>query len=296
MIVTLTATRPTITSAVLDGFERALTLATADFQMLVIEGQQDFAFGADLNDAFAAVAAGQPDVLDRALARYQRTMLALRHAAIPTIAVTRGVAISGGCEVLMHCTRVVAAPTSPIGLVETSVGVLPGGGGVKEMVRRAMNSADDSDPYPGLESAFKMLAAAQIVRARNAKALNLLSENDVVVDGDLLAIAKDLGRSLQRDGYRPPPHNPTIRVGGEDALERLLESQRAEGGSGLTAHQLRINTHLAEVLCGGRGPARDVNERTLLDLERSHFLVLAQTNETQARLAHLRETGTVLRN
>jgi 3-hydroxyacyl-CoA dehydrogenase len=296
LIVTLIAARPTISPAVLDGFERAIALAESDFQMLVIESQQNFAYGADLDAAFDAVAAGRPDVLDRALDRYQRTMLALRHAAIPTIAVTRGVAISGGCEVLMHCTRVVAAPTSPIGLVETSVGVLPGGGGVKEMARRAMLSTDGGDLYPALERAFKVLAAAQIVRARDAKALNLLTENDVVDDGDLLAIAKELGRSLQRDGYRPPPRNPTIRVGGADALERLLESGRGDGGSGLTAHQLRINAHVAEVLCGGGGPARDVSEQTLLDLERSHFIALAQTHETQARLEHLRATGTVLRN
>ena len=79
-----------------------------------------------------------------------------------------------------------------------------------------------------------------------------------------------------------------------DARERLRQSQRAEAG--LTPHQLHINTRLAEVLCGGDGPARNVSEQTLLDLERSHFLELAQTNETQARLAHLRATGTVLRN
>ena len=297
LIVTLTATRPTISSAVLDGFERAIALAQSDFQMLVIEGQRDFAYGADLNDAFAAAATGQLDVLDRALDRYQRTMLALRHAAIPTIAVTRGVAISGGCEVLMHCTRVVAAPTSPIGLVETSVGVLPGGGGVKEMARRAMLSAAGGDLYPGTRT---RLQGARVLRKSSAHGTRrrgtCCRTDDVVVDGDLLAAAKELGRSLQRDGYRPPPHNPTIRVGGDDALERLLESQRTKDGSELTAHQLRINAHVAEVLCGGRGPARDVSEQTLLDLERRHFLVLVQTAETQARLAHLRETGTTLRN
>ncbi|HEY6598362.1 MAG TPA: enoyl-CoA hydratase/isomerase family protein [Pseudomonadales bacterium] len=295
-MVTLIAPRPTITTVVLDALERALALAESAFQMLVIEGQKDFAFGADLDDAFTAAAAGRPDVLDHALARYQRTMLALRHAAVPTIAVTRGVAISGGCEVLMHCTRVVVAPTAPIGLVEPSVGVLPGGGGVKEMARRAMLSADGGDLYPHLRRAFEALAGAQVVQARDAKALNLLSADDVVVDGDLLAAAKELGRSLQRGGYQPPPRNPTIRVGGGAAIERLLAKPRPEGRTGLTPHQLRIDTHIAEVLCGGRGPARDVSEQTLLDLERSHFLVLVQTPETQARLAHLRATGTVLRN
>src|SRR4029434_7572481 len=95
-------------------------------------------------------------------------MLALRDARVPTIAVPTGVAISGACEVLMHCTRVVAAPKSPIGLVETAIGVLPGGGGVKEMARRAATRANGGNLTPALERTFETLATARIVYARDA--------------------------------------------------------------------------------------------------------------------------------
>jgi 3-hydroxyacyl-CoA dehydrogenase len=225
-------------------------------------------------------------------------MLALRHATIPTIAITRGVAISGGCEVLMHCARVVAAPQSPIGLVETSVGVLPGGGGVKEMARRAALDAAGGDLEPAIDRAFAVLAEARIVRAKDARAVNLLTAQDVVsADADLLEVAKSAGRALLRDGYQPPARNPSIRVAGADVLEPLLASQRDAAQAGrITAHQARVNSHLAHVLCGGTDAARKVSEETLLSLERSHFVTLAQTPETQARLAHLRTTGTVLRN
>jgi 3-hydroxyacyl-CoA dehydrogenase len=299
LLVAFKQPRPSISAAVLDGTLRALDYAQARGQMLLIgAGQQHFAFGADLNDAFAAAASGAPDVLDRALAHYQQTMLALRHTNIPTIAITHGVAISGGCEMLMHCTRVVAAPRSPIGLVETSVGVLPGGGGVKEMARRAAMRAAGGDLGPDIVRAFELLAEARIVRAKDAGAVDLLTAQDVVSDeADLLAVARSVGVALVRDGFRPPPRNPSIRVAGADVLEQLLASQRDATDAGrLTAHQARINSHLAQVLCGGPRAAQDVTEKTLLTLEREHFVALAQTPETQARLAHLQSTGTVLRN
>jgi len=297
LCVTITAERPSITPDVLAAFERALTIAEADFEMLLIgAGQRDFAYGADLSDAFGAAAAGNPGALDRALDHYQQTMLALRHARIPTIAVTQGVAISGGCEVLMHCARVVAAPKSPIGLVESSIGVLPGGGGVKEMARRAALRA--TDPAAAIERAFDVLAAARIVYARDAAAVDLLTGSDVISDAkDLVAVAKDVGRALLHAGYRPPPRDPTIRIGGAASLVGLRGKLREAAASGtLTAHQLRVNDHLAQVLCGGDRPAGTVTEAALLDLERSHFVTLAQTPQTQARIAHLAATGTVLRN
>jgi 3-hydroxyacyl-CoA dehydrogenase len=299
LCVTMTAERPSITADVLVGFERALALAESEFQMLIIGAEQkDFGYGADLGDSVTAAAAGNVSPLDRVLDHYQQTMLALRHARVPTIAVTRGVAISGACEVLMHCARVVAAPKSPIGLVETSIGVLPGGGGVKEMAWRAAARANRGNLTPALERAFDVLAAARIVYARGAAAVDLLTAQDVVSDAaDLVAVAKDVGQSLQRAGYRPPPRHPTIRIAGADGLAHLRTRQQDAMNTGaLTAHQLRVNDHLAQVLCGGEVPCREVTEATLLDLERHHFVTLAQMPDTQARLAHLRATGTVLRN
>jgi len=113
-------------------------------------------------------------------------------------------------------------------------------------------------------------------------------------DADLLSVAKRLGRALQQNGYATPRRNPTIRVGGSDAYDRLFATQATSDD--ITPHQRRVNADVARVLSGGEGPSRDVPKQMLLDLERRYFLALAQTPETQARLRHLRDTGTVLKN
>src|SRR5262245_3346119 len=129
LILSVERTPPAITTDVLDALARAVTEAERGFATLVIASSNaHFAFGANLDGALDAAADGRPEVLDAALEAYQRTMLRLRHASVPTVAAVRGVAISGGCEVLMHCTRVVAHAESRIGLAEPSVGVVPGGG------------------------------------------------------------------------------------------------------------------------------------------------------------------------
>ena len=295
LVVTLDGDRPTISEAVLDAFHRAIGLAESRFEVLVIgEGQRDFAYGADLGDGVSAAAGGDTAPLDRLLHYYQQTMLALRHAGVPTIAVSRGVAVSGGCEVLMHCTRVVAAPKSPIGLAEASIGVMPAGGGVKEMARRTALRGIDGY-MANLERAFAVLSGARIAYARDAEPFDLLTEHDVISDNeDLLSVAKQLGRSLLKSGYQPPARNPLIRVAGADACERLIALQATDGT--ITPHQRRVNADIARVLCGGDGVARDVTEQHLLDLERRYFLELVQTPLTQARFAHLRNTGTALEN
>jgi 3-hydroxyacyl-CoA dehydrogenase len=295
LIVSLDGERPTISRAVLDAYHRAIELAESRREVIIIgAGQKIFAFGADLGDELGAAMTGDTAPLDRLLHYYQQTMLALRHARVPTIAVSRGIAVSGGCEVLMHCTRVVAAPTSPIGLAEASIGVMPAGGGVKEMARRSAQG-DANDYLQNLERAFAVLSGARIAYARDAKPFDLLTEHDVVTDSeDLLSIAKQLGHSLLQSGYTPPPRNPMIRVAGADTCERLIASQTNDDT--ITPHQRRVNAEIARVLCGGDGVAREVPEQHLLDLERRYFLDLVQTPLTQARFAHLRNTGTALRN
>ena len=139
------------------------------------------------------------------------------------------------------------------------------------------------------------MSGARIAYARDAKQFDLLTENDVVSDvDDLLSMAKSVGRELLQNGHRPPPRNPSIRVGASDACEQLIALQSAD--ETITPHQRRVNADIARVLCGGDGAAREVPEQTLLDLERRYFLQLVQTPLTQAHFAHLRNTGTALRN
>ncbi len=295
LIVSLDGERPTISRAVLDAYHRAIALAESRFEMLILgEGQKDFAYGADLGDELGAAIAGDTAPLDGLLHYYQQTMLALRHARVPTIAVSRGVAISGGCEVLMHCTRVVAAPKSPIGLGEAAIGVMPAGGGVKEMARRATLGGANSY-MQNLERAFAVVSGARIAYARDAQPFDLLTERDVVADGDdLLSVAKQLGRSILDCAHTLPPRNPMIRVAGSEVCERLIASHATDDS--ITPHQRRVNAEIARVLCGGDGVAREAPEQHLLDLERRYFLELVQTPLTQARFAHLRNTGTALKN
>lgn len=116
----------------------------------------------------------------------------------------------------------------------------------------------------------------------------------VTDEADLLSVAKSVGRELSQNGYRPPPRNPPIRVGGSDTCERLIALQSAD--ETITPHQRRVNADIARVLCGVDAATREVPEQTLLDLERRYFLQLVQTPLTQARFTHLRNTGTALRN
>lgn len=295
LVLTLEQARPSITSDVLGAFERAVDAAQHDAAPLVIASTaEDFAFGADLGDAFAATMAGQPDVLDRALDRYQRVMLRLRHATVPTVAAVRGVAVSGGCEVLMHCTRVVAHASSRIGLFEPSVGVVPGGGGLKEFARRA---ADARDPGLAIARAFKRVATSTIVAAADAQRLGFLTELDRVDATNPLEEAVELGLAMSCAGHTPPAPNPMFAVVGRETEQRLCESQRALFRDGkIGAHQLEINMRIANVLCGGDAPGAMRTEADLLALERMHFLVLAQMKPTQDRLLHMRDTGMPLAN
>lgn len=292
LIVSLGGERPRVGAGVLEALERAVDVAERGHGALVVAADgPHFAFGADLDEAFDAVAAGRPRVLEEALVRYQSAMLALRRARVPAVAAVRGVAVSGGCEVLMHCDRVVAHPQSYIGLQEARVGVLPGGGGVKEFARRAALAAGDGDLHPFIAVAFTRLAAGALATsADEAKQLGYLQPDDAVVDGDdLLAEAVRQGLALREGGYAPPAANPSIRVAGRESLERLRRDQRQLlADADLTPHQLAVGDAIAAVLCGGDVDAGAVDEARLLRLEREHFLALASTQETAARLAHLR--------
>jgi 3-hydroxyacyl-CoA dehydrogenase len=295
LVLTLQRERPSITSDVLDALERGVAEAERAGAPFVVASQREhFAFGATLDDAFDAAADGAPEVLDRALDRYQSVMLALRHARVPTVAAVRGVAISGGCEVLMHCTRVVAHRAVSIGLMEGAVGVVPGGGGLKELAFRAAASGE-RDAH--VAAAVETVGTATVGRGgANARRLGFLTEADVIDAPDPVADAITLGLSLIAT-HVPPSRNPRCRVAGPAFRNRLVDMQRARHVAGeLTTHQLDINGRIADVLCGGDAPGEERSEQELLALERRHFLVLAANPLTQKRLEHLRATGTLLRN
>jgi 3-hydroxyacyl-CoA dehydrogenase len=296
LVLSFEQQRPQITTDVLAAIERAVDAGEREFATLVIaSSDKHFALGANLDAAFDAAIAGRTEVLDQALQNYQRVMLRLRHASIPTIAAVRGLAISGGCELLMHCTRVVAHPESRIGLLEASVGILPGGGGLKEFALRASMSGDRER---AIRNACETISAATITRtALDAQRLGFLSDRDLVDAASPLDTAIELGLSLAAAGHVPPPANPSINVVGSRIERQLVAAQSELQRHGkITEHQLAINSRVARVLCGDDGHDRTLTEADMLALERVHFVALAQTSQTQARIAHLRRTGELLAN
>jgi 3-hydroxyacyl-CoA dehydrogenase len=295
LILSLEQPRPTITADVLAAVERAIDAAERDHTTLVICSATDnFAFGATLAAEFEAALDGRPDVLDAALMNYQRVMLRLRYAAVPTVAAVRGTAISGGCELLMHCTAVAAHASSRIGLMEPLVGIVPGGGGLKEFALRASRAPD---PERYIINAFEALTAFTRATPQEALRYGYLTPQDHLDAIDPLAAAIELGRRLHAAGHKLPPANPSFRCVGSKTLAALRAAQAAllDGGK-LTAHQFEVNIRMAQILCGGDTADPVCTEAQLFALERQYLIELLLTPLTQARLDHLRRTGKPLAN
>ncbi|WP_374049927.1 3-hydroxyacyl-CoA dehydrogenase/enoyl-CoA hydratase family protein [Nitrosomonas sp. sh817] len=233
--------------------------------------------------------------------QFQQTSQRLRYSMIPTVAAVDGLALGGGCEFVMHCDRAVATMESYIGLVETGVGLLPAGGGCKELAMRAAQSAKDGDPFPHLKYYFQTVAMAELAKsAEQAKELGYLRFADTVVMHrfELLHAAKAQASALAEAGYRPPLPMREIPVAGNTGIA-TIQSQlinMREGGF-ISEHDNLIATKVAHVMCGGDlTPGSLVDEDWFLELERTAFMELLATEKTQARIEYTLKTGKPLRN
>lgn len=290
----------TISPAVIDGLERALDHVEAKMAALVIwQEREPFSAGADLSSAVAAVQAGRFAEFEAMVARFQRTSQRLKYALVPVVAAVRGMALGGGCEFQMHCTRTVAALESYIGLVEAGVGLLPAGGGLKEIALRAARSG--GDPMHALKPMFETVAMAKVSgSALEAKAMGLLRESDVVVfhAQELLHVAKHTALALAEAGHRPPLPARRIPVAGRPGIAQfLMQLVNLREGEFISEHDYEVARRIALVMCGGDVEAGcEVDEDWLLALEREHFVALAAMPKTQARILHTLKTGKPLRN
>jgi len=248
-----------------------------------------------------ALMAGRLEKVERIVAQFQTTTQAWKYAMVPTVAAVDGMALGGGCEFIMHSARAVATLESYIGLVEAGVGLLPAGGGCKELALRAATEAKGGDLFPFLRRYFENVAKAEVGRsAEQARELHYLKPGDRIVmnRAELLYTAKAEVNGLAEAGYRPPLHARNIPVGGRTAiatlkvgLTNLLEGQY------ISEHDFLVSSKIAEVLCGGDvEPGSLVDEAWLLELERSCFMELLATEKTQARIEHTLKTGKPLRN
>jgi len=248
-----------------------------------------------------ALMAGRLEKVERIVAQFQTTTQAWKYAMVPTVAAVDGMALGGGCEFIMHSARAAATLESYIGLVEAGVGLLPAGGGCKELALRAAADAKGGDLFPFLRRYFENVAKAEVGRsAEQARELHYLKPGDRIVmnRAELLYAAKAEVNGLAEAGYRPPLRARNVPVGGRTAiatlkvgLTNLLEGQY------ISEHDFLVSSKIAEVLCGGDvEPGSLVDESWLLELERSCFMELLATEKTQARIEHTLKTGKPLRN
>ena len=279
-------------------------VATGKYEGLVIGSDDPRAYsaGADLAFVVQAVQAGDWTQLDTMVREFQDGAQLVRRAPFPIVAAPFGLTLGGGAEYALHADRIQAHAELYMGLVEAGVGLIPAGGGTKELLFRfteQLSPYDEADPFEGVKRAFKVIAMAttstSALEARSLGFLRPVADRITMNRDRLIADAKARVLDLALDYVAPQPK--TITALGKSGFGNLLYAGWAmrEGGQ-ITEHEVRIARELAYVLCGGDGPARVVSEQDILDLEREAFLRLLGTKETQERIAYTLKTGKPLRN
>ncbi len=284
----------------------------SDFDAMVIANQaSNFSVGANLMLVLVGAQEQEWDELHMAVKQFQNVNLTIKYAAKPVVAAPQGMALGGGCEIGLHAAKIHAAAEAYIGLVEAGVGLIPGGGGTKEMLIRANENAasgDDLDLFHTLRPIFENIATAKVgTSAEECRGLGYLRRNDAYsMNRDrLVADAKQTALALARGGWKPAASSwqegaqtTQIKVLGESflAAAKMAIHLMVRGGyaSDYDAHVAR---KLANILAGGALSAPQfVSEQYVLDLEREAFVSLCGEKQTQQRIAHTLKTGKPLRN
>jgi 3-hydroxyacyl-CoA dehydrogenase len=276
--------------------------ASANFAALVIANDAvNFSAGANLMLLLLEAQEGNWDDVDLMIRAFQGATMALKYADVPVVAAPAGLTLGGGCEIALHADRVHAAAEAYIGLVEVGVGLIPAGGGTKEMLARAMEAAPPTaDPLPLVQRVFETIGFAKVsTSGPDARRLGYLRDaDDISMNRERLKEdAKALALSRVPEYVRPQPR-AAIRVGGRSLFAALkLGVHLAWRGGRISEHDALIGRKLAWILAGGDLPhAATVTEQQLLDLEREAFLSLCGERKTQERIAHTLKTGKPLRN
>ena len=300
---------------------KGLKRLETDFDALVIANQAvNFSVGANLMLVLVGAQEQEWDELHAAVKQFQNINLAIKYAPKPVVAAPQGMALGGGCEVSLHASRIQAAAEAYIGLVETGVGLIPGGGGTKEMLIRAnertggtalsLSSSPeaDLDLFHALKSIFETIAMAKVgTSAEECRELGYLRREDgLSMNRDrLVADAKAAALSLVRGGYKPlaaswqdGARSTQIKVLGEQFLAgaKLAIHMMFRGGYA-SEYDAHVGRKLANILAGGALTSPQlVSEQYVLDLEREAFVSLCGEKKTQERIAHTLKTGKPLRN
>ncbi|WP_308993030.1 3-hydroxyacyl-CoA dehydrogenase NAD-binding domain-containing protein [Mariniflexile litorale] len=294
----------TIGGDVLAGLNKAIDIAEKDFAGLVIGNQAaNFSVGANIGMIFMMAVEQEYDELNAAIKYFQDTMMRMRYSSIPTVSAPHGMTLGGGCELSMHADKVVAAAETYIGLVEFGVGVIPGGGGSKEMALRASDTFNKGDvELNTLQEYFLTIGMAKVATsAYEAFDMGVLQtgKDIVVVNKDRqLATAKAHAKLMADIGYTQPVKRTDVKVLGKQALGMFLVGTDAMQDSNyISEHDQKIANKLAYVMAGGDlSEPTLVSEQYLLDLEREAFLSLCTERKTLERIQHMLKTGKPLRN
>jgi 3-hydroxyacyl-CoA dehydrogenase len=285
--------------------------AVRNFEAFVISGDADnFSVGANLMQLLLSMQEGEWDDVDFAVRAFQRMTGSIKFCPRPVVVAPFGFCFGGGAEMALHAVRRQVHAELYMGLVEAGVGLLPGGGGCKEMTLRALDSAgsiphggrsDSVEAVEALRRNFETVAMAKVsTSAMEARRLCLLSHADGVTMNRerLVNDAKQLAREIANSGYAPPVPRTDIAAPGENMLATLkLGVHLMRQGEFISDHDVKVANRVAYVLCGGAvTPGTPVSEQYLLDLEREGFLSLCGEKKTQERIAFTLKTGKPLRN
>lgn len=305
LILSLKSKMHTIGPGVVAGMLKAIDLAEQSYKGLVIwSPDEPFSAGADLAAMLPVFMSGGVKAIGEEEKKLQDAFMRLKYAQVPVVSAVSGLALGGGCEMLLHSAKRVASLESYIGLVEVGVGLLPGAGGLKEGAIRAglaAQAAGSSDVLPWLKGWFTNAAMANVAKsALEARAMGWLTAGDVIVFNgyELLWTALKEAAALADAGYRPPMKLKGVPVAGRSGLATIkVQLVGMRDGGFISAHDFFIASRIAEVMCGGDVEAGSlVDEQWLLDLERKYFMELVNHPKSQERMMGMMQTGKPVRN
>ncbi|HEX6020108.1 MAG TPA: enoyl-CoA hydratase/isomerase family protein, partial [Burkholderiaceae bacterium] len=303
-IASITAKLHLISPAVIEGLAKALDLAEAQFKALVIWSPDDvFSAGANLEALMPVFMKSGSKGIAPEVKKLQDLMLRLRYAQVPVVSAMRGLALGGGCELALYSARRVAHMETYVGLVEVGVGLVPSGGGLAAIARKAAEAAaaaPGTDPLAFIKEPFTAAAMAKVgTSAIESRALGYLGVDDVIVPhkDELLTVALAQAGALADSGWRAPQRRP-IAVAGRNGIATIKASLVGlRDGGFASAHDFHLASLIADVVCGGDVDAGSlVTEEYLMTLERKHFCSLLDHPKTQERIMGMLQTGKPVRN
>ncbi|MFZ4551948.1 MAG: 3-hydroxyacyl-CoA dehydrogenase/enoyl-CoA hydratase family protein [Aquabacterium sp.] len=310
VIASIKSKMHTISEAVTNGLVKGLQIAEAGYKGMVIWTQDGpFSAGADLQSMMPAFMNGGGKAVAPFEKALQDFMLSLRYSNVPTVAAMHGLALGGGCELAVHAAKRVAAMETYVGLVEVGVGLIPGGGGLAYLARRAAELLEPSKGVSGqvggelmgfLKEGFQAAAMAKVgTSAIESRKFGYLIDGDIIVPhkDELLHVAIAQVKAMYESGYRAPAKK-LIPVAGRNVKATLQSSLiNMRDGGFISAHDYYISSCIADVLTGGDVDAGTlVSEEYLHALERKHFCALLDNPKTQERIMGMLSTGKPVRN